>query len=171
MAILRYWKNARLTGFLANARRQQIVNGMITQLFGILAGSDWGRAENLFVSGNDRKKGFDRLLSLFANEMSGFVTILRRSAADVRGERQQIMEWYAALAARYGVCSDRLLCDFAIEIASRPQDVPIRYLREELLAHLTSIMAKPILLRGARIVALKHACPDDLTLELLPSWE
>lgn len=169
MRILRYWKSARLAGFLANARRAQVVIGLTTRLYGALAGRDWGRAEAAFMQSNDRKKGFDHLQSLL-DHRGGFPAVLRRDALSIEGGRKAIANWYADLAARYGVCSDQALCTLAVDIASRPHEVPRLY-RDRLPALLKRIMAKPLLLRGARIVALSHACADHGPAELLPRWE
>ncbi|RWR27256.1 hypothetical protein D2T31_17490 [Sinirhodobacter populi] len=169
MRILRYWKSARLAGFLSNARRGQIVVGLTTRLYGALAGRDWGRAEAAFMRSNDWKKSFDHLQSLL-DHRSGFPAVLRRDALSIDGRRSAIVGWYAELAARYGVCSDKALCTLAVDIASRPHEVPRLY-GERLPGLLKHIMAKPLLLRGARIVALSHACSDDRPVELVPRWE
>ncbi|MDD7972915.1 hypothetical protein [Roseinatronobacter alkalisoli] len=169
MRILRYWRTARLAGFLANARRAQVVIGLTTRLHGALAGRDWGRAEAAFMRSNDRENGFDHLQSLL-DHRGGFPAVLRRDAVSIEGGRKAIASWYAELAARYGVCSDQALCTLAVDIASRPHEVPRLY-RDRLPALLKRIMAKPLLLRGARIVALSHACADNGPAELLPRWE
>ena len=169
MRILRYWKSARLAGFLANARRNQVVVGLTTRLYGGLAGRDWGRAEAAFIRSNDREKGFDHLQSLLVHR-GGFPAVLRRDALSIEGGRKAIAGWYAELAARYSVCSDQVICSLAVDIASRPHEVPRLY-RDELPGLLKRIMSKPLLLRGARLVALSHACADNRPIELLPRWE
>ena len=169
MRILRYWRSARLAGFLASARRAQVATGLTTRLYGALAGRDWGRAEAAFLLSNDWEKGFDHLQSLL-DHRGGFPAVLRRDAVSIEGGRRAIASWYAELAARYGVCSDQALCTLAVDIASRPHEVPRLY-RDKLPRLLKRIMTKPLLLRGARIVALSHACADNRPAELLPRWE
>lgn len=169
MRILRYWMSARLAGFLANARRRQVVDGMLTRLYGALAGQDWGREEDNFASANDPYHGFNRLQRLL-DHRGGFPIVLRRDAATVAGGRKAVSEWYADLSARYGVCSDQSLCSLAIDIACRPQDVPHIY-RESLHEKLQIIMKNPLLLRGARLVALRQALASGGTPELLPRWD
>lgn len=169
MKILNYWKTARPAGFLTNVRRGQIVVDLTTRLYGALAGRDWGRAEASFMRNDDIEGGLDYLQSLL-NHRGGFPIILRRDAASIMSGRKAISDWYADLSARYGVCSDQKLCFFAIDIASRPHMVPCLY-PDNLPTLLERILAKPLLLRGARIVALSHACPDNQSAELLPRWE
>lgn len=169
MRILRYWRSARLAGFLANARRAQVVIGLTTRLYGALAGRDWGRAEAAFMRSNDRERSFDHLQSLL-DHRGGFPAVLRRDAVSIEGGRRAIASWYAELAGRYGVCSDQALCTLAVDIASRPYEVPRLY-RDRLPTLLKRIMAKPLLLRGARVVALSHASADNRPAELLPRWE
>ncbi|XHB98867.1 hypothetical protein ABWH97_11245 [Nitratireductor sp. ac15] len=169
MRILRYWRSARLAGFLANARRAQVVIGLTTRLYGALAGRDWGRAEAAFMRSNDRERSFDHLQSLL-DHRGGFPAVLRRDAVSIEGGRRAIASWYAELAGRYGVCSDQALCTLAVDIASRPHEVPRLY-RDRLPTLLKRIMAKPLLLRGARVVALSHASADNRPAELLPRWE
>lgn len=96
--------------------------------------------------------------------------MLRRDALSIEGGGKAIAGWYADLAARYGVCSDQALCSLAVDIASRPHEVPRLY-RDKLPDLLKRILAKPLLLRGARIVALIHACEENQPIELLPRWE
>ncbi len=169
MRILRHWMSARLVGFLANARRRQIVDGILTRLYGALAGQDWGREEANFASTSDLYRGFNRLQRLL-DHRGGFPIVLRRDAAMVEGGRKTVSEWYADLSARYGVCSDQALCSLAIDIACRPQDVPDLY-RESLQEQLQIIMKNPLLLRGARLVALRQALANGGAPELLPRWD
>jgi len=169
MKILRFWTCARLAGALANARRSQVVDGLLTRLYGALAGRDWGRAEADLVGSDDRERSFDHLQSMF-DYRRGFPAVLRREAAEVKGNRLAIAEWYGQIAERYGVCSDQALCTLAIDIASRPHDVPRLY-RKALPSQLKRIMAEPLLLRGARLVALTNACAISDRTELLPRWE
>jgi len=163
------WKSARLAGYLANVRRSQVVDFLIRRLYNVLARKDWVRAEAAFISSNGGEMRFNQLQSLLIRK-GGFPAVLRRDAASIERRRKVITSWYADLTERYGVCSDQLLCTLAIDIASRPHEVPRLY-RDELPELLRRIMAKPLLLRGARMIALYHADADNQLTELLPRWE
>lgn len=169
MKILGYWKSARLAGFLANARRRQVVVGLTIRIYGALAGERWSEAEADLVQSGDDGKGLHRLQSMFRHK-AGFPIVLRRDALSIEGRREAIAVWYAEVAARYRVCSDKALCFLAIDIASRPHKVPSIY-GDKLPDLLKRVMAKPLLLRGARIVALSHAFAENRPMELLPRWE
>ncbi|WP_210514481.1 hypothetical protein [Thalassospira sp. ER-Se-21-Dark] len=169
MRILNFWRSARLAGFLANTRRAQVMTGLTTRLYGALAGRSWGRAEAAFMRNVDRETGFDQLQSMLEHR-GGFPAVLRRDAKNITSRRKAITNWYIELSARYGVCSDQTLCTLAVDIASRPHEVPLLY-RDKLPVLLKRLMEKPLLLRGARFVALSHACTDDRYPELLPRWE
>ena len=168
MRLLRVWKSARLAGNLANVRRSQVVAGMSANLYGALAGQDWERAEVAHTAANDRELSFSHLLSLL-DHRGGFPTMLRRSAANISGGRGAVADWYVDLAARYDVSSDKTLCTLAIDIASRPHEVPHLY-GERLPILIESIKENPLLLRGARVAVLSQVEEDHRTTELLPRW-
>ena len=168
LKILRYWRVARLAGFLANARRRQVTDGLLTRLYGALAGRDWGCAEAELANEPDLQRGFNRLQSLLGHH-SGFPTVLRRDGAGIERTGKAVTGWYTDLATRYGVCRDAGLCSFAIDFAGQPIEVTRLY-RNDLPTLLRRLMAKPLLLRGARFVALLHGYSGDGPRELLPRW-
>ena len=88
-------------------------------------------------------------------------------------------EWFADTANRYGVSSNRGLCEFALQFASQPHLIcRMSYLTN--LVEGTSILAgllddladHPILLRGARFVSLLSASENPLAEGVwLPRWK
>jgi hypothetical protein len=67
-------------------------------------------------------------------------------------------DWFFKAAARYQVSSDRGLCDFALHLAGRPQDLPAIVPGISVLDGLLSeIKEKDVVLRAARFVALLSA--------------
>lgn len=168
MKILRYWKLARLAGFLANARRGQVVDGILTHLYGAIAGRDWGRLESELISNGNIEQGFDRLRRLL-DHRGGFPIVLQRDSTGIKGGRESVSAWYSDLAGRYGVSSNPSLCEFAIDVATRPHETPSLY-GENFHEQLRQLMSCPLLIRGARMVALQQACANKETPELLPRW-
>ena len=168
LRILRFWRAARLAGFLANARRRQVTDGLLTHLYGALAGPDWGRAEAGLMNDSDLERGFNRLQNLLGHR-SGFPSVLRRDATSIDRTGKAVADWYTDLASRYGVCRDSDLCRFAIDLAAKPYEVTRLY-HDDLPTLVSRLKGKPLLLRGARFIALLQGCGGDGPRGLLPRW-
>ncbi|ADJ29889.1 hypothetical protein [Nitrosococcus watsonii] len=171
LKILHSWKMARLAGPLANARRQQVHDGMLVHIYGALAGRDWGFAESKAkVKGNYNLQQVMTRLEALLDRRSGFRVVIQRDVATIQGGRNAIADWYADLASRFGICSNKTLCELAIELASRPHDVPNLY-EDRLPRLLNQLIEKPLIVRGARFAALNYTCNDAGSSELLPEWD
>lgn len=150
--ILRLWKDARFTGFLSSARRQQVVNGLQNAIYGVLAGWDWARSERSFLDGIQSEAEFDRLQAAM-NLPTRFAGVLRRESVGIKRDPKSIYRWFAALSRRYSVCNEDALPAFAIDVAFNLAETPQKY-RDKLQTLLGHLMKNPLLLRGARFVAL-----------------
>lgn len=168
LKILRHWNTARLAGFLTNARRQQVVNGLTTRVFGAVAGIDWSRAESSLRNATNLPSALDRLQALLKHR-GGFPAVLRRDVVGITDDREAISNWYTDLASRYEICSDAILCSFALDLASQPDQVPHLY-QDELPILLDRIKVKPLLFRGARFVVINSVCRAEKQSEFLPRW-
>ena len=84
------------------------------------------------------------------------------------GERVQ---WYAEIAARHQVCSEKGLCEFALQLASDPHRV-LLLPKPKLDGLLRQINEKTVLLRGARLLALLAATKNrGFVSGALPRWK
>lgn len=169
LRILRYWRKARLAGFVAGARRQQVMDGLLLAIYGILCGPQWIRAERRFLDNPNAPRAADNLQAAIGKH-GGYSAVLRRDAAGIDHRFASITTWYADLAKRYGVCRDPGLCAFAIRLASQPHRLP-RLFGDELEGLLVRLKSSPVLLRGARFLALLSATHDGNTHALLPEWK
>jgi len=80
-------------------------------------------------------------------------------------------QWYTEVAARYQVCSEKGLCEFALKLASQPHQL-FSLPETELDGLLGQISEKTVLLRGARLVALLAAAKNPgSACRALPRWE
>ena len=170
LKILRHWRRARLAGLLANARRRQVVDGLLIAVYGALAGAEWGRAEAAFKNGSGRSDSFDTLQNLLKfNHPSGFAIVLRRDAAGIAEDIKAVADWFSERALRFDVCSDEALSRFTLDLAVQPYKLTHIY-RDDLLELLRRAKENPLLVRSARFVALLSANQDGTSVELLPSW-
>jgi hypothetical protein len=64
--------------------------------------------------------------------------------------------WFAEVASRYHVCSEKQLCEFALRLAGQSHQLPSIF-GDKLTGMLHRISDKTVLLRGARLVALLGA--------------
>lgn len=167
--ILRYWQRARLSGFLADARRQQVIDGLLLAIFAALCGAPWARLESHYLSSPNPNRALDDLQAGIGQK-GGFGSVLRRDGATIPKNMAAIVAWYTDLARRYRVCREPALCAFAIGLAGQPTRTVHRQ-REELQELISEVKKYPVLLRGARLLALASANPDGQTGSILPRWE
>ena len=186
LSLLSQWQSARLSGFLADVRRQQVVDGLLNAIFGVLCGADWARAEAAFLQNPCSEHARDRLQRA-VDTNTGFAAVLRREFARMDDDLSGGSRWYTELAARYSICQPRgvrpksiagtnkylrrNLCTFALRLASQPQR--LRRMYGEDLAHLLEeIGKKPAVLRGARLLALLSANQRRGQLaRMVPGWK
>jgi hypothetical protein len=83
----------------------------------------------------------------------GFAALLRRDYPTKGDNLAQASHWYADAAARYHVCTERNLSEFALRLASQPQRLFESY-GGDLNGFLNEIRGNPTILRGARLLAL-----------------
>lgn len=166
---LELWCNARLAGPLASVRRQKVTDELLRAIYKVLCGASWASAEAAFCSNPSAKYALDGL-QRGVDRNNGFAAVLRRDFAHMNTAFDGAAQWYAELAARYRVCSERRLCEFALRLASQPQRVPGFY-GDELDGLLKESRNNPAILRGARLLALLCANEEKLgPVPLLPRW-
>ena len=172
LRILSFWQDARLMGFVANARRQQVVDGLLGVIYGALCGSSWADAEAIYFSSRSRARKKKQALNKLRAELKeygGFEIVLLRDAVEHSSGIDAITEWYKGLAKRYSNCDDCELCSFAIRLACHPHRL-LRFFQGNFEELLDRIIAYPHLLQGARLAAI--SCADKKGYEgmRLPRW-
>ena len=70
-------------------------------------------------------------------------------------------QWYSDVTARYHVRSSQKLCDFALKLASQPDQLSDMEGKEP-NEMLSAILRNPTILRGARLLAILRANGADL---------
>ncbi len=171
------WIEARLAGPLAKLRRAQVVNALLWRIYAHWCGQRWAEAESACRS---------KLTPALADHLQrsiggspGFASVLRRDFQRMDANTETGKVWFADTANRYGVSSNRGLCEFALQFASQPHLIcRMSYLTSDvegtsILAGLLSDLADhPILLRGARFVSLLSASENPLAEGVwLPRWK
>jgi hypothetical protein len=170
LELLHLWIHARIFGPLVSIRRRRIVERILNRLYARLCGSRWARAETLFLSNPQSDTALKQLEHAIGG-MPGFGVILRRDYTKVEGGSPAGIQWFTDVAARYQICTDRGLSEFALQLACEPHRL-VSIPKNVLDRLFTEIKPKTILLRGARFLALLWAadCPGAAGTAL-PKWK
>jgi uncharacterized protein YdcH (DUF465 family) len=155
LEILSLWIRARLFGPLVSVRRRRIVERLLNRLYGKLCGKRWSEAEAAFHAQPQSESVLKKLEHAIGGT-PGFGVLLRRDHARFEAGSAAGIQWFAEIAARYKVCTDRGLCEFALRLGSEPHGLG-SLPKPVLDPLLTEIKDKTILLRGARFLALLSA--------------
>ena len=170
LRLLAKWQEARLSGFLIKVRHRQIIDSILAALYEALCGRNWTEAEAQF---QDNSKSPQALASLKArvDKNPSFAAALDRNRSSVETNFAQRTLWFSEVAARYRVCKDRKLCDFALRLASQPHALSVLPFAE-LDTLFSQIANNPATLRGARLLVLLTASEsDNATTTSLPGWQ
>jgi hypothetical protein len=154
---LKLWAETRLLGPLGAMRRNRIIDRLANKLYARLCGQRWGEAEATFLA--NPHAGFARQkLQDVVGGPHAFPVVLAREFDRMDASAESGVAWFFSVAARYQVSSDQGLCNLALQLASRPQELPVIVPVTSVLDSLLSeIKEKGGLLRAARFVALLSA--------------
>ena len=165
--LLGLWSDARLYGFLARLRHNQVINSTVDALRAVLCGENWARAEKHFRSRPGKRASIDPLAAAVDKHTHFGNMLLDRSKTD----GVVTSAWFVDAAARNNVCRDRNLSQFALRLAS---DDPL-VLAEvgdnpDLEPLLTELTNDPAILRAARLLTLiLNSAPEGTPEATLPS--
>jgi hypothetical protein len=170
LELLSLWSEARILGPLVGIRRRRVVERILNRLYSRLCGRKWGAAEAAYLSNSLLEHHLSQLEKLVGGS-PGFVAVLRRDHAKIEAGTGLGAEWFADVATRYQVCSEKGLCEFALQLASQPHNL-LSVPRPVLDALLSDLKDKTILLRGARLLALLSANVNSgFAGGALPRWK
>jgi hypothetical protein len=168
--LLRLWRHARVVGPLAGIRRGHVIARLANRLYARLCGSKWAEAEAAFIS-NPKSSFALQQLERSVGGSPGFPVILRRDHERMEAGTGPGTRWYAEIAERYEGCLAKSLCEFALKLASQPDQL-LALPRAEFECLLSQLDANTALLRGARLLALLAAANDQkATANTLPRWQ
>ncbi len=172
LEVLKRWSRARLLGPLVTMRRNRILERIANTLYARLCGQRWADAEASYLDAPHAGSARQKLLAAVGDPQK-FSRVLGREFDRMEAGRESGVAWFFGVAACYRVSSNQGLCDFALRLASSPQDVPGMVPTPTLLdALLSDVKQKETLLRGARLVALLCASPNPGPLgESFPRWK
>jgi hypothetical protein len=154
---IKLWGETRLLGPLVAMRRNRIIDRLANKLYARLCSQSWAEAEATFLAHPHAGFARQKLQDLVGGPHA-FPVVLSRESDRMDAGTDTGKCWFASVASRYQVSSDQGLCEFALQLASRPPDllavVPIPSALDGLL---NEIKQKSVLLRAARLVALLSA--------------
>jgi hypothetical protein len=170
LKLLRLWGDARQAGPLVRIRRTLVINRLLNRLYSRLCGNKWAQAETNYLL-NPRSEVPLQELQRLVSPVPGFAALLRRDFEKMEADNEVRIKWFAEVCARYQVCSKQGLCEFALQLASRPQHL-LQLPAPVLDGLLLDIKNNSVALRGARFLALL-AIPKALSSTgfALPGWK
>ncbi|MYD97251.1 MAG: hypothetical protein F4X98_07680 [Gammaproteobacteria bacterium] len=147
--LLGSWRNGRLSGFLVDLRRRQVTTLLLDALLGTLCGKNWADAEATFKA-TPRSNSSIKALASHIDKRSGFGAALSQPPQP-HVEPGQLERWFRATALHTMVCQDPTLCDFSLQLASRPFGT----IRDSAFKmFLSALVDNPAVFRGARFLQL-----------------
>ncbi len=164
-----YWRSARVSGFVVGVRQKQVLDGILSSIFGAICGQKWIQAESDFSACRDLRHAIAGLKIHLrsADRYGAFSSVLERDALKHGHKVDAIADWYAEVAARYKVCSASTLSKFAVFLAFQPHLLPRSY-RNDLATLIERLITQPDVLRGARFLALICANAPNQPRRMLP---
>jgi len=154
---LKLWGDTRLLGPLAAMRRNRIIDRLANKLYGRLCSQRWAEAEAYFLAHPHSALARQKLQDLVGGPHA-FAAVLGREFDRMDAGAESGSAWFFSAVVRYQVSLDQGLCNFALQIASQPQELPGSIPLTSLLdSLLLEIKEKSELLRAARFVSLLSA--------------
>lgn len=170
LEVLRLWSEARLVGPLVGIRRNRIIERLANRLYSKIGGQRWADAEAGYLA--DSRSGFGRQRLERALEVPhSFSVVLSHEFDRMENGTSSGTHWFANAASRYHISTDRGLCEFALQFASRPHEL-LHLPRPVLEGLLNDLKRQNVLLRAARFVALlaAHRNPSAMG-NVFPRWK
>jgi hypothetical protein len=149
---LELWQNARLAGFLAEFRRQEIKEGLTATIYETICGPEWAKAEAAYLRNPSSRQAINNLQHA-VHTRTAFAAVLRRDYTKIDRDLVKALGWYKELATRYGLSMDQTLCKFVLALATRPDGIH-RTFGPEVGRLIKKLISEPAILRGARFLAL-----------------
>jgi hypothetical protein len=157
MRVLGTWYSARLYGFLADIRRQQITRAINDAIVRSLCGARWIAAEDRYRRNPQSRHAWEALKAEVERHPS-FAAVLCRESSVLNGDVGRRERAFSEIASRYGICSDEELCTIALKLADASVR-PTKSLAEKDV--ITQLTRHPALVRGARLLALLDETGDE----------
>jgi hypothetical protein len=168
LELIRFWSEVRLVGPLVQLRHNRIVTRLINRFFSRVCGAHWAETETAAMAGSSSESALHELQRSVG--ASGFAAVLRRDYVRLQAGTGPGIEWFADVALRYRISSEKGLCEFALQLASRPHymlSIPGPAF-DSLLA---DVQRNSVLMRGARFVAFLAARDENESFKTgLPRW-
>jgi hypothetical protein len=157
--VVRLWSNARIVGPLVDIRRQRIIDRLMDRLYSRLCGQKWAQAEAGYRSNPYSGFALQRLQQSVGGPPA-FSSLIQRDYSTIASGKESETQWFAEIAARYQICSENGLCEFALQLASHP-DRLVRFPKPVIDGLLLEITENIVLFRGARLLTLLVASTDE----------
>ena len=160
------WHNARRYGPLIDVRCTTIANRLLALILRHICGEKWAQAEQAFRNSPYAGHELEALLRLVERRSTGFSTMLGRERGQWSAHTTDASLWYQELAARYQICTNRRVSEFAVKLGTEAHKVPENFGREtdDLLVN---VRENPAVLRGVRFLECstqlhgRPRSPDD----------
>ena len=183
------WARARLAGgILSMTRQRDVVSALVRDVFRLLCGDNWERAEAGVTSTNDTRalKSLSRAVSRHQKEAPVGDILFRDVEALSRDTCKSRIQLLASLTTRYLLLgtggresvpradtdSPEWFAEFSLRLASDPAGVEA-WADQYLHSGLNRLLEMPTLARAARFLVIAtghHLQPQTVSEELYTSW-
>ena len=143
LQLFRLWENARQTGYLATAKRNQVTRSIINAMIKSVCGKNWAKAEKDFASQPEALETLIPVRTSFHGR-AGWQGFDGESESTVTAR-------FIAEAKRQGLTRDQDLCHFALGFADGQKDA---FNNPHVDDRVSQLLDSPALLRLARLFLL-----------------
>lgn len=172
LQVLKKWYEARPFGHIIYLKREQVLDEIMSALFKTLCGNNWFEAEKNYRL-NPLTQELEKLKSLVAKNK-----FIQRYAEDLSNQNWSELaksptertRKFFEITKHFGVSNNKQLCEFALQLASRPYLISTLY-QDKCTSFIGKISDNPDILRGVRlIILLSQKEIESKQLSILPRW-
>jgi hypothetical protein len=147
------WREATLSGFLANHKRNKVVVALEDRIFTLLCGNYWVRLERKVRENASNQKLWEGL-EASVNHHINFAIALSK-AWQLANDEASLKKRFVEISTKHEVCSEMKLIDAAWQITSVPHSFATEA-GDEINDLLNSLEQNKVLVRGARLLFLSR---------------
>jgi hypothetical protein len=164
--LLEIWHGARAIGPLENYRLEKVIEEFCGILFEKICGKNWMTSEKAFLNQTASRTQLEYLTRQF-DRPGSFSLVLQRDFPSLQETPDKILEWFSDLSRRYQVCTEPIICEFGLRLATEPHGL-LKIYNGNLPKYFEEIQKWPSVIRAARFLSLLS---PSIGMSSLPRWK
>ena len=179
LSLIELWAKARLAGdcYSSNCtsiiRQRAVLEKLLLYLLGIICGKQWQEAEFFFRQQPGSEFALGKLKESVSTKpyYNGFVAVLYRDYKNFLDETPaNRIKWFSAELAKFSICIDEWLGEFALRLSTSPESVNTRY-KERVVLGIQGLLKNVMVARAARfLVLLLDRCYTSKPIDPIPMY-